>query len=501
MVVAMLVIVIGGAVALGAARNRRAAAFAGASTAVAGSVLGLGVSVRALFADQTWQVRWDWNVPYGEIAFGIDPLSSFFLILLFALTAVTAAYGALDRSETFSGGAWFFFNVMVAAIALVLTARNGVLFLIAWEVMALASFFLITMDHRKRQDVRIAGRTYIVATHIGTALLLVMFALLGSEAGSLDFDDFGRAGAVPGATASAVFLLALGGFGSKAGLVPFHVWMPEAYSAAPGHAAALIAGVMSKIGIYGLLRVLTFLDPYPAWWGVALIVVGLVSGLFGILFAMAQEDFRRLLAYSSIENLGIVTLAVGVGVWGASQGLPIVALPAFAGALMHVAGHATVKALLFMVASAVYREAKSLDMDRLGGLMKRMPATGVVFLVGAASIAGLPPLGGFAGEFLIVLGGYRGILAADTAQVAVLAVSIAGIGLIGGLAALTFAKAFGMMFLGSSRTDAGLEARDPRWRSLAPAGLLAIVLVAIGVFAPFFVRIVIPAAAPLAGVG
>ena len=296
---------------------------------------------------------------------------------LFLLSAVAAVYGSeylqVYREQKHLGASWFFFNGLVASMTLVVIARNGILFLMAWEVMALASFFLVTFED-EQPSVRQAGWIYLVATHIGTAFLLALFILLGQERGSLDFDQF-TVSAGPGL----LFLLAVIGFGTKAGFMPLHVWLPEAHPAAPTHVSALMSGVMIKTGIYGLVRVLTLLGPPPMWWGWVLCGIGLCSGILGVLFALAQPDLKRVLAYSSVENVGVITLGLGLGLIGVSVGDPSLAVLGFAGGLLHVVNHALFKGLLFLGAGAVMHGAGTRDMSQLGGLLKRMPWTGCFF--------------------------------------------------------------------------------------------------------------------------
>ena len=271
--------------------------------------------------------------------------------------------------------------------------------------MSLASFFLVMFDDEK-ESVRRAGWIYLVAMHLGTAFLLAMFLLLGQERRLAGFRAaLGRARRRSGV----LFLLAVVGFGTKAGFIPLHVWLPEAHPAAPSHVSAVMSGVMIKTGIYGLLRMLTLLGPPPAWWGWTLLGIGVVSGVLGVLFALAQHDLKRLLAYHSVENIGIIALGLGVGLLGISYGNPTMAALGFAGGLLHVVNHAVFKSLLFLGAGSVLHATGTGEIDRLGGLLKRMPVTGATFLVGAAAISGLPPLNGFVSEFLIYLGALAGL--------------------------------------------------------------------------------------------
>jgi hydrogenase-4 component B len=449
-------------------------------------------------------LRYPWAVPFGSLSFALDSLSTWFLLPLLPLAAIVASYGAAYMKDGHGGAAggraagtaWFFLDVLLASMIVVLTARNAILFLVAWEVMALASFFLVTWDDHRR-EVREAGWVYLVATHVGTAFLVAMFALQGARAGSLEFDALA---AVPGGAGGLCFLLAVVGFGTKAGWMPFHVWLPEAHPAAPSHVSALMSGVMIKTGIYGLIRSLDFLGAPAGWWGWLLLGIGLLSGIGGAAFAMAQHDLKRLLAYSSIENMGLVALGLGLGVLGRATGAPAVAALAFTAALVHMLNHALFKGLLFLGAGSVLRATGRLDLNRLGGLLRRMPRTGTCVLVGAAAIAGLPPLGGFAGEFLLFLAALQATL---TPPLSVPGVTVlAGVSLVAGLAAAGFTKVAGIGFLGHPRSPEAEAACESPRGLVVPMEVLTIACITVGLAwtAPFvlvFARDAGSAASPL----
>ena len=470
-------LLLGAVAALAAARSPRLATLLGVGGIFAGCACALVPVGRILLGAAPLRLALPWSVPFGTFALGLDGLSAFFLLPILSLAALAAPYGAeylgAFRGRAVPARAWPFFALLVAGMALVVLARNGVLFLVAWEIMSLAAYFLVVLED-EAAAVRSAGWTYLVATHLGTAFLMVMFVLLGQQAGSLDFARFGAAGPLAAPLAGGVFVLALVGFGTKAGFMPLHVWLPEAHPAAPSHVSAVMSGVMIKLGIYGLLRVLTFLGPPPAWWGWTLVAVGLTSGVLGVLFALAQHDLKRLLAYRSVENIGIIALGIGVGLLGVHYGSAPLAVLGFAGALLHVVNHALFKGLLFLGAGAVLHATGTREMDHLGGLLKRMPWTGGLFLVGAAAICGLPPLNGFASEFLVFLGAYRGVLHPAAGVTGPALVVLAGLALIGGLAAACFAKVFGVVFLGEPRSGHVAQAQDPGPAMLLPMGALAV---------------------------
>ena len=491
LLVALGLLLASGGGALVSAKSPRGSTAVGAAGAVVACTVGLIPAVRVLLGAPVLALRVAWEVPSGAFFLEVDALSAFFLILIFGLSALAAVYGSeylLPYGDKKSlGPNWFFFNVLVASMALVVTARNGVLFLMAWEVMALASFFLVTFED-EHESVRAAGRTYLVATHLGTAFLLAFFLLLQRASGSLDFDRLATAPA----EASLLFLLAVVGFGTKAGFVPFHVWLPEAHPAAPSHVSAVMSGVMIKTGIYGLVRMLTVLGPPPAWWGWLLCGIGLTSGIFGVLFALAQHDLKRLLAYHSVENIGIMALGLGVGVVGLSAGNPTLTVLGFAGALLHVVNHAIFKGLLFLCAGAVAHATGTREIDHLGGLLKRMPWTGAAFLTGSIAICGLPPLNGFVSEFLIYLGALHGAISPGRITAIPVLGVVGGLALIGGLAAACFTKAFGIVFLGEARSDHTAHAHEPGLAMRLPMLALAAGCVLIGCFAPWVVGALAP---------
>ena len=558
-----------GAAALG--RRPRAASIVAAGGAVAAAIIGLVPVIGCLATGTAAEtLRLEWNVPLGAFAIGLDPLSAWFAAAILGLSALAAVYGAAYlqayREHKNLGLLGFFYNVLMAGMLLTVVARNGVLFLVAWEVMALASYFLVVMED-EHESVRQAGWTYLVATHVGTAFLLVLFVMMAGPSGSMDFDTwtgFARtSGAMTGvpevsaglpsdvtlshpegasegsrcgrclsvsqqqrpqrdssaslregrndnllgvpetprapALVGVAFVLALVGFGAKAGFVPLHVWLPEAHPAAPSHVSAVMSGVMIKTGIYGLLRVLMFLGPPPEWWAWTLIAIGAVTGVLGILAALAQGDLKRLLAYSSVENIGVITLGLGVGLLGLARHEPAVAAVGLAGALLHVVNHAFFKSLLFMGAGAVKHAAGTLEIDRLGGLLKRMPVTGLTFVIAAAAISALPPLNGFVSEFLIYLGAYRGAVSLEVSGLLGGLAVIGGLALIGGLAAACFAKATGIAFLGEPRTAPAAAAHEVGWAMRGPMLILAIGCVAMGLAGPVMLQVLAPVVADVSG--
>src|SRR5205823_4707479 len=443
----------------------------------------LVAAVRILVSGQPEAMTATWLMPGGGFHLQLDALAAFSLLPVFGLSLVAAVYGRSYLAGRGDGsglaGCWFHSNLLTAGMASVIAAHDGLLFLVSWEIMALSPFFLVIFDDR-RATVRHAAWIYLAATHLGTAFLLVLFVLLGNLAGGSDFDGYAAVLKGNPGLASLVFILALIGFGSKAGIVPVHVWLPEAHPVAPSHASALMSGAMIKVGIYGLVRMLTLLGPPQPWWGWLLIAAGASSGVLGVLFALAQHDLKRLLAYHSVENIGIILLGIGIGVLGLATDLLPLAVIGFSAGLLHVINHSIFKGLLFLGAGAVQHGAHSLDFEQLGGLLKRMPWTGAACLIGATAIVGLPPLNGFIGEFLLFYSGFLAVMQpAPTIAVAGL-VAVIAMALISGLAAACFAKAFGVVFLGSPRSAAAGEAHGVARPMQVAMALLALLCIVIG---------------------
>lgn len=420
-------------------------------------------------SSSVWQSPW--SVPGGHLALEIDPLSAVFLLPLFLVFALGAIYGHgywPQHEHPESGrGLRFNYGLLAGAMVLLLVARNGVLFLLGWELMALAGFFLITTEQDKA-EARQAGFIYLCATHTGTLALFVMFSLMGAETGSLAFPLVGTL--ATGGTG--IFLLALGGFGVKAGMMPLHIWLPGAHAAAPSHASAVLSGIMIKTGIYGLVRVTSFFSEIPPWWGWTILVIGAISGIFGVAFAIAQHDIKRLLAYHSVENIGIIALGVGAALLGRSYHLPDLVLLGMAGALLHVINHGLFKSLLFLSAGAVIHATGTREIDQYGGLLRRLPWSGLFFLGGAVAICGLPPFNGFISEWLIYLGLFQTVQGSPL-PVSLLLLAIPTLAMIGALALACFVKVFGVTFLGEPRSEQSRHGHEtPRSMLLAMAGLL-----------------------------
>jgi hydrogenase-4 component B len=446
-------------------------------------------------------VRLPWQAPTQDLTLGLDPLSDFFLAPVLVLGALAALYGRpyllayKDRKSLAPAAcAW---SVLMAAMITVVLARSTVLFLVAWEAMTLASYVLVTFEH-EQAEVRRAGFVYLVAAHVGEACLLGMFLLLDHRAGGLGFEAFAAMPAPPAGACAVIFVLAAVGFGIKAGFLPFHVWLPEAHAAAPSHVSAVMSGAMIKLGLYGFLRVTTFL-PRASWWGPVLVALGLAGALWGIAMALCQRDMKRVLAYSSVENMGLITLGLGLGFWRASKGDLWLAGLAAGGGLLHVWNHAAMKGLMFLGAGSIVHGAGGRDMERLGGLMKRMPSTGLLLIIGAVAIAGLPPLNGFVSEWLIYLGLMRGDVA-HAGAMSLAALFAAGLlAFIGGLAALCFVRLVGIVLLGEARSPSAAHAHESSAGMLLPMLGLAAMAMGMAVMPDRLLRLFAPVTTQLFG--
>lgn len=435
--------------------------------------------------------------PFAEMSLAVDGLSAFFLLVV-ALGAVAAAiYGpAYLRMEAHAPVVQSVALIgFVGCMGLVCSANDALTFLFAWEGMTLASYVLVVCDTKNPENAR-AGLLYLVMAHAGTAALLVVFLTLSLRANGLDFHSLRLAArSLDDSTRTLLFMLALLGFGAKAGVVPLHVWLPMAHPAAPSHGSALMSGVMLKVAIYGIIRfgfdLLAPLNgPLPMSWGWTVLLLGTVSALIGVLLALQQHDLKRLLAFHSVENVGIILIGVGLAmVLAAGRATAQLATLALAAALLHTANHAAFKGLLFLCAGSVISRTHVRNMEELGGLARRMPWTAWLFLLGAVAISALPPLNGFVSEWMTfqalvlggtTLGGSSGLLAGVAASV---------LALTGGLAAACFAKAFGVTFLSRPRSIHAEHATESPPSMIASMLLLAGVCVGLGLVPGYAIRL------------
>jgi hydrogenase-4 component B len=413
------------------------------------------------------------GLPWLGANFRYDGLAAFFLMVVNLGGAAASVYGlGYGRHETAPHRVLPFFPAFLAGMNLVVLADDAFTFLLCWEFMSLASWALVMAHHREPGNAS-AGYIYLVMASFGTLALLLAFGLLSGTAASYGFAAI-RAFQHPQSSAVLVLILMLLGAGSKAGLVPLHVWLPLAHPAAPSHVSALMSGVMTKVAIYAFIRVVFDLLGPPAWsWSIVVLCLGGITAVLGILYALMEKDLKRLLAYSTIENIGIIFVGLGLALAFRANGLQLAAGLAFTAALFHVLNHSLFKSLLFFAAGAVLTSTGSRDMETLGGLIHRMPYTSFVFLVGAVAIAALPPLNGFASEWLL----FQAILQSPHLPQWALKITVPAVGallaLAAALAAACFVKAFGTTFLGRPRSVAAVKARDVDRYSLAAMTALA----------------------------
>ncbi|MEW6721090.1 MAG: proton-conducting transporter membrane subunit [Thermodesulfobacteriota bacterium] len=459
----------------------RAAGFGGGAFA---SLLGLVFLFGGFFPQGPVRIPVPSPVPWVASELCIDGLSAFFLSVVFLVGFLSSVY-AVGYMREYDGrrrgrAAPLFFNLLLLSMAIVVSAGDMLTFLLAWEGMGLASYFLVVFEH-DRAESRRAGLIYLIATHIGTAGILLAFLLLAGYSGSYSFRGFAAVPVGSPSALAAVFGFALVGFGTKAGMFPFHIWLPYAHPEAPSPVSAVMSGVMIKMGVYGIVRFLFYLLPSPPpAFGTIVIAFALLSGFFGVLYAIAQHDLKRLLAFHSVENIGIILLGVGAASLSLAASRPGPARLLLAGGLFHVLNHALFKGLLFLGAGAVYQGTRTKNIERMGGLMRGMPRTGLAFLLGSLAISAVPPMNGFASEFAI----FRGLWDAagkEGVQPGLLIAAMAGLALIGGLAFVCFVKVVGTVFLGNPRSPAASEARDPGWPMALPMGVLALTCIALGI--------------------
>ncbi|OFZ46492.1 MAG: hypothetical protein A2381_02165 [Bdellovibrionales bacterium RIFOXYB1_FULL_37_110] len=452
---------------------------------IGGSILGLIPVIQVLAGKKISAFIMPWELFNGSFYLEIDLLSAFFLLPIFILTILASFYGFSYLKQYANqrnlGSIAFFFNLFIMSMVLVVCAKNIIMFLLAWELMALTSFFLVMFESEKSLT-KWTGWLYMSLTHLGTACLFVFFFMAADGALSFDFGDI--AISFDKNKTSLCFLLALIGFGTKAGMIPFHIWLPEAHPAAPAHVSAIMSGVMIKTGIYGILRTILLIGVPGLSWGIVLIILGALSGVIGILFALAQHDIKRLLAYSSVENIGIILLGLGLGVVGIKTQSPVMGVLGLAGAFLHILNHAFFKGLLFFGAGSVIYATHTNRIDELGGILKRMPLTGLTFFIGSISICGLPPFNGFISELFIYMGSFKEIVVGDFDNTSILLpiITILALVTIGGLAALCFTKAFSIIFLGEPRYKFNHEIKESPAFIVYPMLVLCAICVMVGVF-------------------
>jgi hydrogenase-4 component B len=464
------------------------ARIASASGAFLGALATLALGVTLLMNGSIITAAFDF-LPFGGCAFRIDGLSAPFLILTGLVGAASAVYGsgyiAAYRGVYSLRKLGALLNLLLLTLALQVMANNVVTFLFLWETMSLLAYLLVLTEHHEPAAVR-AANWYIAISHIGFAALLAMFLLLTRGDLTASFDSL-RTHALNLPDRDLIFILALVGFSAKAGLLPLHIWLPMAHPVAPSHVSAIMSGVVLKMGVYGFCRVLLdLLGIGPPWWGGLVLVVGVASALFGVLYALMEHDLKRLLAYHSVENIGIIFIGIGAGLLFQSYGLHTLAALGFIAALYHTLNHACFKGLLFLGAGSVLHATRTRNMEEMGGLIKKMPRTALAFLVGAAAISALPPLNGFASEWLVFQTLLGGSHIPEPAVALMIPIAVALLALTGGLAMACFVKAFGITFLAIPRSTAAEQAHEAPASMQTGMGILAFACIGLGL-TPFIV--------------
>ena len=449
------------------------------------TVLCLIPALSCILGSQTFLFGFELNKIFGEVSFSIDPLSAFFIIVISIMGLCSVIYSKgylapyIEKNKNVNSHL-IFLTLLIASMLLVVTCSNALMFLVFWEIMSLSSFFLVIFEHEKKEVLK-AGVKYLVFMHISVLFIMLAFALCSLKAGSFDFAAFTNILESNKNLATIVFVLSFIGFGTKAGFVPFHNWLPDAHPAAPSHVSAIMSGVMIKTGIYGILRVLSLCGTPTKTIAYGVLILSVISALYGVLYAITQHDLKRLLAYHSIENIGIIGIGIGVGMLGMAYYNPIVTILGFAGGILHILNHSIFKELLFMAAGSVYIKTHTRNVEILGGLIKTMPYSALLFLTGSVAICGLPPFNGFVSEFLVYFGMVKGLDTNNFFAVVVLLFAIAGLALVGTMAILCFTKAFSIVFLGMPRSENAQNAKsDSTFSMLAPMGFLAILTLVIG---------------------
>ncbi len=467
----------------------------------------LGLALHLLLIIST--TSWAWQVLTGDtltlelgittwsgpIKLVIDPLSAYFMLIIniICFCGILYANGYLKpylpkKRSVFISLHLFSFLWLHGAMLLVVSVQDGIAFLLAWELMSLFSFILVIFEAQKESTLK-TGINYLLQMHLGFALIMLGFLIAANQTGDLSFEGISKFFSQSNNTP--LFLVFFAGFGIKAGFIPFHSWLPRAHPAAPSHVSGVMSGVMIKMGIYGIFRISTLLENDLQMIGIIVLSAGIVSGLLGVIMAIMQHDLKRLLAYHSIENIGIIGIGIGIGILGKANGETTMMILGWGGALLHTLNHALFKSLLFFTAGNVFYATHKINMDHLGGLAKNMRLTAISFLIGALAISGIPPFNGFISEFLIYSGIIHHMSGSVFSSSILSVVSILSLVLIGGLCIYCFTKAFGLSFLGTRREEHSHPVKEVPAIMLIPAFLLIVCMLAIGLIPSFFVNQVI----------
>ena len=454
------------------------------------------IAIPALLGNE-FQILLAGTIPFGAVPIKIDALSAWFILVINFTMITGVIYGKsymkpYARQRTNLTMHWLSYNLLHISLILICSVQNAMVFLISWEAMALSAFILVIFESYKADTLK-AGINYLIQSHVSILFLMLGFIYVAVKTGSYDFNAIAEfSHQQPAMAGTVLFLSFFIGFGIKAGFVPFHTWLPHAHPVAPSHVSGIMSGVVIKIGIYGILRMVLLINADYATIGFIILFISIFSGVYGVALAIIQHNLKKLLAYHSIENIGIIGIGIGIGCIGLGTGNELMATLGFMGALLHTLNHSLFKSLLFYSAGNVYQSTHTMNVERLGGLIKKMPHTALLFLVGALAICGLPPLNGFISEFLIYGGIYDWLFSADLISLIIITFSILGLVAIGGLAIFCFTKAFSIVFLGSNRspsTDSLPELVEGSFWQLFPIYMAAALMIFIGLFPSVFLNL------------
>jgi hydrogenase-4 component B len=427
---------------------------------------------------------------FGKIPLRIDSLSAWFILIInfTCINGILYGIGYMKKYGIQKANLslhWTMFLLFHTSMLWVCVIQNSVAFLIMWELMSFSSLILVIFEYQKGKTLR-AGINYLVQMHIGVTLLTTAFIWVGISQHSYDFNAIHLF--LKNHSNLWLFLLFFAGFGIKAGFIPLHSWLPHAHPAAPSHISGIMSGVIVKLGIYGILRMITFLTGDFQIIGEIVLILSLITGFFGIINSAVHRDFKKMLAYCTIENIGIIGIGIGLGIIGLGRGNMVLIFLGFGGALLHILNHSLFKSLLFFSAGSIYQQTHTRDMEKLGGLIKNMPQTAWIFLIGALAVDGLPPFNGFVSEFVIYKGLLGGIATSGVYHSTLFVISISCLAIIGGLSILVFTKAFGTIFLGNPRSEISEKPVEVPFGMLVPQYFIVLVILIIGIFPGFFFR-------------
>ncbi|PKP53144.1 MAG: hypothetical protein CVT92_05345 [Bacteroidetes bacterium HGW-Bacteroidetes-1] len=459
-------------------------------TAISLQVLLAFILVYRIFSFGFSEFSYSGSFTTGEIPIRFDYLSAWFIMLI-SFTFLTGTWYGVQYMKKYKDQTS---NLALHSIALTLAytslinicvVQNALVFLVVWEIMALSSFTIIIFEHYKKDTLK-AGINFLIQSHISILLLTIGFIYAKVKTGSYDFALLTNFTTLHPSVGLVLFMLFFTGFAIKSGFVPFHTWLPLAHPAAPAHISGIMSGVIIKIGIFGILRMLTFIKTDFTVIGYFVLLVSIISGLYGVMLAIVQHNLKRLLAYHSIENIGIIGIGIGLGCLGIGTSQQWLIAAGFGGALLHTLNHSLFKSLLFYSTGNIYQLAHTVNIESLGGLIKRIPRSSYLFLVGSLAICGLPPFNGFVSEFFIYSGLFKGIQSSNFLFILVMLFSILALVLIGGLALICFTKAFGIVFLGTNRSHLPDDLADEKPLSVFPLTLIAFFILLIGIFPMLF---------------